>query len=114
MGFNTTINIINDGFDQIEKYPEDFVKGIRYHMLDGGEFGVGNHANVVTVAKSGHADAFRLYGINGNSMIELSRYSRDTEELIERFAHVVRAFVEEAKRELRLLEEYLDERQDTA
>lgn len=66
MGFNTAISICNDGLDQIQKHPDDFVEGIYRRINDGGDFGVGNHAGIVTVHASDHADATQLVAVGGN------------------------------------------------
>lgn len=78
MGYNTTVFILNDGFDQIQKYPEEFVMGINRHMHDGADFGVGNHCNSVTVMRSQHADVPRLYFTHQNWISELSEYNEET------------------------------------
>lgn len=41
MGYNTVVKIINDGWDQIRKNPDDFVDGIDEAINDGGEFRCG-------------------------------------------------------------------------
>ncbi|WPH57729.1 hypothetical protein [Mycobacterium phage WXIN] len=66
MGYNTSLTILNDGFDQLEHYPDDFVEGIKRHMNRGGSFGVGNHCNVVDVQPTDHADATQLIAVGGN------------------------------------------------
>ena len=107
MGFNTTINIINDGFDQLEKYPDQFVAGIRQQMNRGGSFGVGIHGNVVAVAAAGHADEFRLYMVHGNSLLHLSPSSVDTHQLGQQRPELVHSAIEQARRELDQLEQQL-------
>lgn len=66
MGFNTSVMICNDGFDQIERYPDDFVEGIKHNLNRGGSFGVGNHAGLAEVTASDHADATQLIAVGGN------------------------------------------------
>jgi hypothetical protein len=108
MGFMTTLTILNDGFDQIQKHPEDFVTGIRENMNDGGGFGVGNHANCVEVMRSSHADYFRLFATQYNSTVELSPYSRHTQEVAQRIPDTIRSWVHAARAELDALEKVLD------
>ncbi|MBB3752526.1 hypothetical protein FHT44_005038 [Mycolicibacterium sp. BK634] len=66
MGFNTSLMICNDGFDQLCTYPDEFVQGIARHLNRGGDFGVGNHCNVVRVEAADHADATQLIAVGGN------------------------------------------------
>jgi len=80
MGYMTTVTFLNDGFDQIEEYPEQFIKAIKLGMYGidkhikntGRKFitthGVGYHGNLVEVAKSHHADDYRLYLVGRNTM----------------------------------------------
>lgn len=107
MGYNTTIKIINDGIDQIVRYPVEFVDGIKHHLIDGGEFGVGNHANVAQVMRSRHASDFSLYAVHGNLMIEMSPYSRETTEIAGRNPDLVRAYIQNARLALKALEDAL-------
>lgn len=107
MGFNTTVFIINDGFDQIEKHPEDFVAGIKQAMYEGGTVGVGCHVNCVEVLNTQHADVFRLYASQANSIFELSPYSVRTRKLAERMPHLVRDYIASARQLLDQLEDEL-------
>lgn len=67
MGFNTSITICNDGFGQIEKHPDEFVDQIMLNYNRGGRgLGVGNHAGIITVHASDHADATQLIAVGGN------------------------------------------------
>lgn len=66
MGFNTAVMFCNDGFDQIQRYPDDFIEGISRNMNRGGEFGVGHHGNVAQVIETDHADAIQLIAVGGN------------------------------------------------
>lgn len=107
MGFNTTINVLNDGMDQLRNNPEEFVDGLLDHYYDGGTYGVGNHGNVVQVARSRHADEFSLYSVHGNALVELSPYANDTKELVERLPDEVRARIRAARDLLDRLETLL-------
>lgn len=66
MGFNTSVTILNDGVDQILEHPGEFADKLVEHLPRGGVFGVGNHANVVTVHKSAHANVTQLVAVGGN------------------------------------------------
>ena len=79
MGFMTTINILNDGFDQIDKNPKEFIDVIKDGMnginrlnlreiKNINTYGVGYHGNCVTVARSHHADEPRMYIAHQNSL----------------------------------------------
>lgn len=109
MGYNTTINILNDGFDQIEKHPEEFVRGVAEKMHEGGNVGVGNHANSVQVARTGHADEFRLYVVKHNSMVELSPFNQETTKIAAQYPDKLRSIISGARHMLDILEENLDE-----
>lgn len=97
MGFMTTVLILNDGLDQIEKHPDEFVTGIKRQMLHGGNVGIGNHANPVTVMRSTHADTYRLYGTWRNTIVDFDPYSAENERLIEEFPDVMADFISHAR-----------------
>ena len=73
MGHMTTLTFLNDGFDQIEEYPEQFIEAIKLGMYGIDKHNrntsrkfiithsIGYHGNLVEVAKSHHADDYRLY-----------------------------------------------------
>jgi len=85
MGYLTTFTVYNDGIDQIENHPKEFGKkvceAIRKDVPH--TFGVGNHANLVNVQKSRHADDFTIYVHSGNTVCEMNPYSEKTEDLME-------------------------------
>ncbi|RNB59474.1 hypothetical protein EDM57_04855 [Brevibacillus gelatini] len=80
MGYMTTITILNDGWDQIEKYPKEFIEAIdegmngyrrylgRVEQNNINSFGIGNHCNNVLVAKAHHADDPRMFIAYQNSL----------------------------------------------
>lgn len=84
MGYNTTILILNDGLEDIRKDPVRAVEGIHSMIAQGkeGSVGAGNHANPIYVMQTQHADVPRLYFTHGNSITELSPYSRATLDLV--------------------------------
>ena len=81
MGFLTTVTIRNDGLDQIEKHPEEFMENllnaIRKNEKD--EISCGNHCNVAIVQKSRHADDWAIYVHAGNTVTHMSAFSDDSE-----------------------------------
>ena len=93
MGFMTTLTFLNDGFDQIEKFPEQFVNviklgmyGIDKHNRNSNRkfittHGIGYHGNLVEVAKSHHADDYRLYLIGQNMMTTFGYANDDIKDL---------------------------------
>lgn len=108
MGYNTTVHILNDAWDQIKKNPEQFVAGIDENMHRGGTFGVGNHCNPVKVVRTGHADEFRLFAAHRNQITELSPWSEETRGWIERFPDHLRSDIRQARWFLDELEKALD------
>jgi len=80
MGYMTTVTFLNDGFDQIEEYPEQFIKAIKLGMYGIDKHNkntnrkfitthsIGFHSSLVDVAKSHHADDYRLYLVGRNTM----------------------------------------------
>lgn len=104
MGYNTTINIINDQFDQLERDPAGFVQGIRDLMLRGGLW-----SGAAQIAPTDHADNSKLYAVNGNLLLELSPYSQDTTDLARRRPDLVRSAVESARWQLDSLERWMND-----
>jgi hypothetical protein len=66
VGYNTGILVLNDGWGEIERNPEQFVDRILKHMQTGGTFGVGHHGNPVQVLPSRHASVVQLIAMGGN------------------------------------------------
>lgn len=109
MGWNTAVLILNDGFDQLEKHPEQLVAAIRERMMDGGDGRVGCHLNAVQVMPTQHADVFRLYSSQGNAMVDLTRWSRATRELGETHPDLLASLIRQARWQLDDLEAALTE-----
>jgi len=70
MGYNTTVVVLNDALDQLEKDP-DFGKklaaGIRKAVFGKPVIvSVGNHANPVEVIETHHADMTSVVAVGGN------------------------------------------------
>jgi len=92
MGYMTTIMILNDCWDQIEKNPEKFIENIRNGM-DGideynrmgrkfiNNYSIGNCGNSIDIAMSHHADDFRLYLVGQNMMTTFGYANDDIKDL---------------------------------
>lgn len=113
MGYNTTVHLLNDALDVIERNPEQFVRGILEGMHNGDTFSVGNHLNPAQVMRTGHADEFRLYSGHQNLMVELSPYAPETERLMESHPQELRSRISMAKWLLYRLEEELDKQESS-
>lgn len=92
MGYLTTFTIYNDGCDLVKKHPEKFAEEIYngclgVHSRDGrssDSFGLGYHANLVTVQKPRHADDETVYVHSGNTVVEFNTGSKDFIDLYKR------------------------------
>jgi hypothetical protein len=73
MGHNTTILVLNDALDVIEKDPEfgkklcDAIRKVGNGRRGPINVPVGNHANPVTVIETHHADQTALIAVGGNN-----------------------------------------------
>ena len=73
MGYNTTILVLNDALDVIEKDPEfgkklcDVIRKVGNGRNGPINVPVGNHANPVTVIETHHADQTALIAVGGNN-----------------------------------------------
>jgi len=76
MGYNTTVFILNDHLDHLNKNPDKFMERINEEMHGGSERWRGGSG--VTVMKTAHADVFRLYATHQNSIMDLSPYCDET------------------------------------
>lgn len=104
MGFNTTVFILNDQLSSIERDPGRFVRDISRGLNDGDDHALGQ----TTVMHSEHADVPRLYYTCGNTIVELSAYSKRTKEIYERASYTrdwVDSAIAEAKQMIERLEE---------
>lgn len=113
MGFMTTITILNDGFDQIEKYPKEFVEcikdgkdgvikpgGISNKLVN--DYGVGNFCNCVKVAQSHHADNPRLYLVYQNMMVSLGLNNDITNiELRKRLLEIAKTLIKNEEEQIK-------------
>jgi len=120
MGFMTTLTFLNDGFDQIEKHPEQFIEAIKlgingidkYHKNSGRKFitthGIGFHVNLVKVAKSHHADDYRLYLVGRNTMTTFG-YANEIDDIKYRkeLVEIAKFIIEEEENRIKKLEKHL-------
>jgi hypothetical protein len=106
MGYNTTVVILNDAWDQIKKHPSEFVAQLdplvgcglsssrysirEFEMGKGGiEFPVGNHCNAASVITNEHADMVSVLLVGGNygtvlgSAHMMSRGHHDEKDVVE-------------------------------
>lgn len=102
MGYLTTITLLNDASDQYDKHPDRLVEivhdAITNHkcIRNGGksyEEHIGNHCNAITVQRSRHADDHTTYVHMGNCVTEMSPWSADTKDLMERLPDVFDQYV---------------------
>lgn len=98
MGYNTTVLILNDCLGEIEKNPEQFVKGIIRQMNVGGTFAVGHCGNPVDVKRTAHADVLRVYVSHGNWLSEMSEYATEEIDKAKQHEHVREALLSRCKR----------------
>jgi hypothetical protein len=94
MGFNTSLIVLNDAIDAIEKDPE-FGKKVaeavlqlphhkRYRPNHGVDISSGCNANAATVVETHHADYTVLLAVGGNCVTELGSvfaFRHNTEEV---------------------------------
>lgn len=121
MGYMTTVTILNDGFDNIERDPKGFVDKIkegmyginRWNMKERkniNSYGVGNHGNLMEVAKSHHADDARMYVVFQNSM-DCVGWGNDSNNLQhrKRVLETAKQMVEREEEEIKKLEKQFRE-----
>jgi len=125
MGFMTTLTFLNDGFDQIEKYPEQFIdaiklgmygidKNIRNNSNTGRKFitthGIGYHGNLVEIAKSHHADDFRLYLVGRNTMTTFG-YANEIDDIKYRkeLVEMAKWIIKDEEKRIKELERKMEE-----
>ena len=85
MGYLTTFTIFNDGIHLILEDSKDFCGKLYDAALSDGRItniSHGNHCNLVKVQKTRHADDTTLYVHMGNTLSEMSAYSKSAEELM--------------------------------
>ena len=117
MGYMTTITFLNDGFDQIEKYPEQFIEAIKlgiygidkHNKNTSKKFitthSIGYHGNLVDVAQSHHVDDFRLYLV-GQNMMTTFGYANDLDniKLRKQLLEIVKWIIKDEEKRIKELE----------
>jgi len=118
MGYMTTVTFLNDGFDQIEKYSEQFIEAIKLGMYGIDKYnrnsnrkiitthGIGYHGNLVEVAKSHHADDYRLYLVGRNTMTTFG-YANEIDDIKYRkeLVEIAKWIIEDEEKRIKELEE---------
>lgn len=122
MGYLTTITIYNDGCDQIPKNAQDFADKVKdacsgIYTRGGinrpaGEFGVGNHCNLVTVQHPRHADDHTVYVHAGNTVVEMNVFSQETAELLEKHPAFFDTLLGEMELQVKELKQLKKKKQD--
>lgn len=115
MGYLTTFTIYNDGCDLVKKHPEKFAEEIYngclgVHSRDGrssDSFGLGYHANLVTVQKPRHADDETVYVHSGNTVVEFNPSSKDFKDLAKRNPSYVKSMLNLMKERVKEAEEMI-------
>ena len=112
MGNLTTFTIYNDGVYLIKEDCKEFCEKLYNAALsdEASHFGHGNHANLVRVQKTRHADNNTVYVHMGNTVTEMSPFSKETKRLMHEFPNFFENMliemeytVEELRKEFTLL-----------
>lgn len=81
MGWNTTLLVMNDGLEQLDRDPDagkKIAEGIMRHDMPRYEstnsIGIGNHLNMVQVIASQHADQTQILAVGQNLGRVLNAY----------------------------------------
>jgi len=118
MGYLTTITIYNDGCDQITKFPKEFAEKVHnacsgvYSRQDWneGSFGLGYHANLVTVQAPRHMDDSTIYVHMGNTVCEMNAYSERTRNQMYSSPKFFDEMLKEMERQVKMLKKLKIER----
>jgi len=116
MGNLTTLTIYNDGIDLIPKHAQEFADALYEvscgYSNNGATIGVGNFCNLVKVQPTRHADAHTVYVHMGNTVCEMSPWSRETRRMMrevpqffEKMLDFMRAQVEDLSAEFEKVQE---------
>jgi len=122
MGHMTTVTFLNDGFDQIEKYPEQFIETIKLGMYGIDKHNknsnrkfitthsIGYHSNLVEIAKSHHADDYRLYLVGRNTMTTFG-YTNEIEDIKYRkeLVKMAKLIIKDEEKRIKELEKKMEE-----
>ena len=116
MGNLTTLTIYNDGIDQIPEHAQEFADALyaaSQNMWAGPmTIAVGSFCNLVKVQVPRHADSHTLYVHMGNTVCEMSPWSKDTKRIMqqspaffEKMLKFMRATVKELSAEFKKIQE---------
>jgi hypothetical protein len=85
MGNLTTLTIYNDGIDLIPKHAQEFADALyaaSQSLTGPADIAVGNFCNLVRVQKPRHADETTTYVHMGNTLCEMSPWSKETKRIM--------------------------------
>lgn len=95
MGFNTTVVVLNDALNEIQKDP-DFGRKLAEAIMMSGRMGrhfrdvsAGCHCNAATVVETHHADQLVMVAVGGNCGQELGycgSYAAEPEDMLRALA----------------------------
>lgn len=115
MGNLTTLTIYNDGIDLIPKHAQEFADALyaaSQSMTGPQAIAVGNFCNLVKVQKPRHADSLTTYVHMGNTVCEMSPWSKETRRLMrenpkffEKMLTFMRAEVQDLSAEFKKIQE---------
>lgn len=112
MGYLTTLTIYNDGLDQIQKNPEQFVKRLleaANNTSGSSTLPVGNFGNLVKVQKTRHADDCTVYVHMGNTVCEMNAHSEETLKTMMQSKKFFKKMIAEMKNQVKMLTKQLKE-----
>ena len=112
MGYLTTLTIYNDGLDQIEKNPEQFVEKLlnaAKNTSGPSILPVGSFGNLVKVQKTRHADDCTVYVHMGNTVCEMNAYSEETLKTMMQATNFFKKMLAEMKNQVKMLSKQLKE-----
>jgi hypothetical protein len=112
MGYLTTLTIYNDGLDQIEKNPEQFVERVlnaARNTSGPSVLPVGSFGNLVKVQKTRHADDCTVYVHMGNTVCEMNAYSEETLKTMMQATKFFKKMLAEMKKQAKMLSKQLKE-----
>ena len=109
MGYSTVIEISNDGIHKILEDSDDFCRKIEeaVHRMKKVKVGHGGYANLATVHEPTHTIMPVVYVKSEHRpLTALSRYLKESTDLVAQTPFVIDELIATAKKELRQLEDY--------
>lgn len=116
MGFLTTVLIRNNALHEIVTHPTEFCDGIE-QAIQAGEartVSLGDYCNPVEVKATRHADAPSIYVHMGNTLSEMSQYSKETQRLMRERPDFFKEMLEYLEYEVRELKKAYKESKRSA